>query len=89
MIDFTKGELREQILFSRKNKDTSLINCINKLKKFHGDNSIANSYIYFDFAPRSFYYVHRHDEGEFLESGGIIYNENTGWHIVPCWWIKE
>lgn len=84
MIDLTKGKLREQISFSRKNKDTSLINCINKLKKYHGDN-----YIYIDFAPRSFYYVHRHDEGEFLSSGGIIYNENTGWSIVPCWWINE
>ena len=89
MYDLTNGKLREQVLFSRKNKDISLIKCIQKVRKFHGKNSISTSYIYNDYSPRSFYYVHRHDEGEFLKSGGIIYDKDNVWYMCSPWFNSD
>lgn len=70
--DKTGGKLHETLEFARKNNDSSLKSCINRLAKIDDELGTVTT-VFNDFAPKSFEFIRKKEE-KFYGNGGIIYH---------------
>lgn len=74
MKDCTNGKLQEALEYANSIGNATLQNCLDNLDRFDVNNN-AETEIYTDFAPKSFYFVRKKD-GIFWGNGGIIFHGN-------------